>query len=174
MKKNNKKAIHLLLDVILLVVFIAVDQFTKRLAVIYLKDKPAKSIIDGVFELNYLENRGAAFGMFQNQKVLFIIIAIFMLSAIGYVLTKIPMTKKYRYLEIILVCISAGAIGNMIDRVKMDYVVDFFYFILINFPIFNVADIYVSVSCVFLAILILFYYKEEDFTFLSKKKIEES
>ncbi len=174
MKWNNKKSIHLIIDIMLLGILIFVDQFTKYQAVKYLKDKPAKVLINRVFELNYLENRGAAFGMFQNQKILFVIIAILMLLAVGYVLFKMPMTKKYGLLEFILVFISAGAIGNMIDRVKMNYVVDFFYFILINFPIFNVADIYVSVSCVILAILILFYYKEEDFAFITKRKIKES
>lgn len=174
MKWNNKKSIHLIIDIMLLGILIFVDQFTKYQAVKYLKDKPAKVLINRVFELNYLENRGAAFGMFQNQKILFVIIAIFMLFAVGYVLFKMPMTKKYKFLEFILVFISAGAIGNMIDRVRISYVVDFFYFILINFPIFNVADIYVSVSCVILAILILFYYKEEDFAFLTRRKIKES
>ena len=58
----------------------------------------------------------------------------------------------------------------MIDRVQYNYVVDFFYFKLIDFPIFNVADIYVSVSCVLLAILVIFFYKDEDFDFLGKKK----
>ena len=143
------------------------------MAVSYLKDKPAKVLIDGVFELNYLENRGAAFGMFQNQKILFVIIAIIMITVIGCIIVKLPLMKKYNILEIILVLITAGAIGNLIDRIKVDYVVDFFYFVLINFPIFNVADIYVSVSCVLLAILILFYYKEEDFAFLTKKKNKE-
>ena len=64
--------------------------------------------------------------------------------------------------------ISAGAVGNMIDRVSQGYVVDFLYFKLINFPVFNVADIYVTVSVVCFAVLILFYYKEDDFSFLKK------
>ena len=63
----------------------------------------------------------------------------------------------------------AGAIGNMIDRAVRGYVVDFFYFRLIDFPIFNVADIYVTVTMILLLILILFYYKEEDLEFLSRK-----
>ena len=63
----------------------------------------------------------------------------------------------------------AGAFGNMIDRAFRGYVVDFFYFKLIDFPIFNVADIYVTVTMVLLMGLILFYYKEEDLEFLSRK-----
>ena len=66
----------------------------------------------------------------------------------------------------------AGAFGNLIDRIRLDYVIDFFYFELINFPIFNVADIYVSCSVVVLLLLFIFYYKEEDMEVLlpSKKK----
>ena len=59
----------------------------------------------------------------------------------------------------------------MIDRISRQYVVDFLYFKLINFPIFNVADCYVTVGVILLAILILFVYKEEDFDFLARKKM---
>ena len=62
----------------------------------------------------------------------------------------------------IIIFLSAGAIGNYIDRVSNNYVVDFIYFSLIDFPVFNVADIYVTVAIFFLLILILFYYKDED------------
>ena len=61
----------------------------------------------------------------------------------------------------------AGAIGNMIDRLLYDYVVDFIYFVIIHFPIFNVADIYVTISTFTMVILFLFFYKENDFSFLS-------
>ena len=80
-------------------------------------------------------------------------------------------------MHILLVLIASGAAGNMIDRVRYDYVVDFFYFVLINFPIFNVADIYVTVATFLFAILILFYYKENDFSFLasdSKRSLRNS
>ena len=95
-----------------------------------------------------------------------IIISI-VLIAICYILFKVPETKKYNILHILLVLIASGAIGNMIDRIRLEYVVDFFYFVLINFPIFNVADIYVSVACVLLAIVMLFVYKEEDLDFIT-------
>ena len=65
-------------------------------------------------------------------------------------------------IRIVAVLIVAGAIGNMIDRVVHQYVIDFFYFKLINFPIFNVADIYVVVACILFILLMLFYYKEEE------------
>ena len=170
---NKKKAVLLGADVLLLMVLIFLDQLTKHFAVVYLKDQLPVTIIDGVFELNYLENRGAAFGMLQNQKFFFIFIAVVILAVIVYVLIKTPNQHKYVKLHIALVCIAGGAIGNMVcvnnmvDRLKLDYVVDFLYFSLINFPIFNVADIYVTLSAIYLVILLLFVYKESDLEFLS-------
>ena len=92
------------------------------------------------------------------------------LGVIVYVLIKTPADKKYTILHVLLVLIAAGSIGNMIDRISQDYVVDFIYFVLIDFPIFNVADIYVTCAMAGLVILILFGYKEEDFAFLSVSK----
>ena len=167
---NLKKKLCLLLDILGIIVLVALDQFTKFPVVIHLKDKPAYIIINGILELNYLENRGAAFGMLQNQKVFFIFVAVVILGVIGYVLFKTPDAKKYRILHLLLSLIAAGAIGNMIDRVRFDYVVDFIYFVLINFPIFNVADIYVTISTIALVILLLFVYKENDLNFISFKQ----
>ena len=62
-----------------------------------------------------------------------------------------------------MVLILSGAVGNFIDRVRFQYVIDFFYFKLIDFPVFNVADCYVTVGFILLLILILFKYKEDDF-----------
>ncbi len=164
----NKKKIYII-DILLLLVLIGIDQYTKYLAVIKLKGQNAYNIISGVLELNYLENKGAAFGMLQNQKIFFIFVTVVFLAVIIYVLIKVPSQPKYNKLHILLVVISAGAIGNFIDRLRLDYVVDFIYFSLINFPIFNVADMYVTVSTILLVIIILFVYKDHDFYFLSFK-----
>ena len=166
-KMSKKKKIFLLADYLMIAFFVFLDQFTKHLAVKHLQDKPSFKIIDGVFELNFLKNSGAAFGVLQNQKVFFILIALMILIIISYVLFRMPDDKKYNIMHILLVLIASGAAGNMIDRIRYDYVVDFFYFVLINFPIFNVADIYVTVATFLFAILLLFYYKENDFSFLS-------
>lgn len=169
MKSKVKKS-QLLIEFIIMALLIALDQYTKYLAVIGLKGKAPLVIWEGIFELRYLENRGAAFGMLQNQKGFFICVAFIILLAICFSLFKIPGEKRYLWLRSLLVMIAAGAVGNMIDRIYMGYVVDFFYFILIDFPIFNVADIYVSVSCVVLAILLMFYYQEEELQFFQKKE----
>ena len=138
---------------------IAFDQFTKYLAVLQLKDKSAFKIIDGVLELNYLENKGAAFGMLQNQGGFFVFVAVIVLGVIAYILYKTPNAKKYTLMHILLSLIAAGAIGNMIDRIRLDYV----------------ADMYVSFSTVILVLALLFYYKESDLSFISfnQKKYRE-
>lgn len=166
---NKQKSIHMLLNLLAIALLVLFDNITKSLAVEKLKNKEPFPIIKNVFELRYLENRGAAFGMFQNKQIVFIIVSVVFLIFIGYVLYKVPMNKKYYVFEFTLSMLAAGAIGNMIDRASQNYVVDFFYFRLINFPIFNVADIYVTISCVILGIILLFVFKEEDFNFISIK-----
>ena len=164
---NKKKKRLLTIDLLFMVLLIMADQFTKYFAVANLKNHEPRILWEGVFELHYLENRGAAFGMLQDQKVLFILIAVIILTVILYVLVKTPYQKMYTKLHITLVLIAAGAVGNLIDRLRYDYVVDFLYFSLINFPIFNVADIYVTLSSIYLVILLLFVYKESDLEFLT-------
>lgn len=162
-----KKKLLLIFDVLLLILLIVVDQITKYLAVGRLKDHPPFVIWDGVFELHYLENRGAAFGMLQGQKIFFVLIAVIIVAVIVYVLWKAPYQKMYTKLHIALIFIASGAIGNLIDRLRFEYVVDFLYFSLINFPVFNMADIYVTLFSIYLVILLLFVYKESDLEFLS-------
>lgn len=173
---RKKKNILLFIDTLLLAVFIFLDQYAKYYAVLRLKNQPAYVLIDGVFELQYLENRGAAFGLLQDQKFFFIFIALLILCVILYVLLKAPYQKRYIKLHMALVLIASGAVGNMIDRLRYNYVVDFLYFSLINFPIFNVADIYVTLASIYLVILLLFVYKEADLEFLTfrAKKFRDS
>lgn len=156
---------------------IILDQYTKWLAVTHLKDGPIP-IIDQVFELHYLENRGAAFGMLQNQQLFFIITGLILLVLGTVLYMKLPYTKRMLPLRACLALIASGAIGNMIDRISLNYVVDFLYFKLIDFPIFNVADIFVTVATLGVGFLILFYYKEEEldafFRYFSwKRKAEQ-
>lgn len=149
---------------------ILIDQYTKFLALTHLKDQSPFVIWDGIFELRYLENRGAAFGIFQNQQMFFIIMTLVVLIGIVYIYIRTPDTKRYLPLRLTIIFITAGAIGNMIDRVFRNYVVDFFYFSLIDFPIFNVADIYVTVTFLVLAVLLLFFYKDDELNIYSFKK----
>mgnify|MGYP002765742928 FL=1 len=166
-KMSTKYLIRVSISVILLILL---DQLTKIWAVVRLKDQPAISLIRGVFELQYLENCGSAFGMMQGARVFFIIstIVLFLLVCVIYI--RIPKEKMYLPLRVIAVLFLAGAAGNFIDRVRQGFVVDFFYFSLINFPIFNVADIYVTTATIALIVFILFYYKEADLERIFSKK----
>ena len=149
------------IGIIAVVLGVALDQYTKDLAITHLQGNPI-SLIEGVFELRYLENRGAAFGLFQNQQLFFLIIGTITLLFIAYLYIRMPQTKRLLLLRICMISITAGAIGNMIDRSRFQYVVAFLYFVLIDFPIFNVADIFATVATFGLVLLLLFYYKEED------------
>lgn len=165
-KSDMGKPKSVLMGVIGFIILVLADQWTKKMAVLRLKDQDPIVLIKNVFELYYLENRGAAFGIFQGKRFAFLIITVVILLVLAYCFWNIPYTAKYTSLRCIIVLIGAGAVGNFIDRMSNGYVVDFFYFKLINFPVFNVADIYVTLSAVFLAILLLFKYKEEDLNVL--------
>lgn len=153
-----------------LLLLIAFDQITKILAKANLEGTEGFDVIKGVFQFHYHENRGMAFGMLQDKIWLFVVFTVIVLIGIVFVYMKLPETKHYQPIHWILIFLAAGAIGNCIDRVFRNYVVDFLYFELIDFPIFNVADCYVTVSCFVLILLFLFYYKDEDLNFLSNKK----
>lgn len=171
---EEKKAIGrprmLLIDLAAAILLLAADQFTKYLAVTGLKGQTAYILIDGVLELQYLENRGSAFGMLQNQKFFILFVGAVFLAAILFFLFKLPEKRKFYVVHILLSMIVAGGIGNMIDRIRYDYVVDFISFVLINYPIFNVADCYIVVATVTLFILFLFVFREKDLEFLNLKQ----
>lgn len=166
----RKKSVMLIIDAVLMLILLAFDQLTKYFVIVHLKERPAISLIDGVLELKYLENRGSAFGILQNQKFFILFIGVVFMAVIFFVLFKLPSDKKFRIVHILLSAIIAGGLGNMIDRFRFDFVVDFIYFVLINFPIFNVADCYIVVSTIGLFILFMFVYKEKDLEFLSFKQ----
>ena len=167
--KTQKQYGRCLTAIVLFAVLVGLDLVTKLWAQNTLPEKPI-SLIQGVFELRYLENRGAAFGLLQNQRTFFIILTIIFLAAMVYVYMRIPSDKKFLPLRLLVIIVSAGAFGNFYDRLKLTYVRDFLYFSLIDFPIFNVADIYVTCSAVAFFILVVFVYKEDDLAFMEKKK----
>ncbi|MBO4982103.1 MAG: signal peptidase II [Lachnospiraceae bacterium] len=160
----------LIMDTVIAAVLLAFDQFTKYLAIIHLKDNPAYILIDGVLELQYLENRGSAFGMLKNQKVFLLFVGAVFLLVLLFFLFKLPRQKKFNSVHILFSVIIAGGLGNMIDRLRFDYVVDFIFFVLIDYPIFNVADIYIVLATIGLFILFLFVFKEKDLEFLNFKQ----
>ncbi len=151
---------------------IGLDRVTKILTVTYLKDQEPVRLLFDAFEFIYSENKGAAFGMMQGQRVFFICIAVVVLAAALYVTLKLPGFDEPRYnlLKLCVAMLTAGAFGNMYDRLSQGYVVDFLYFKLINFPVFNIADICVTCGALLLIGLLVFYYTDDDLSVLSFKK----
>ncbi len=167
---DNKIKIKFILFFVISAIAVFIDRYTKMLAVANLKGRPSYVLIKGVLEFLYSENRGAAFSILQGKQWFFYIVTLLVLLVIYYIVYRLPFEKKYMPLFYILCFIFAGALGNFIDRVMYAYVVDFIYISLINFPIFNMADIYISIATTVLIVCLLFIYKEEDFRFIKNKK----
>lgn len=137
--------------IILTLVLVALDQLVKYWAFTKLSVLGTIPIIDSVFHFTYVENRGAAFSILQNQRWLFLILTPIIMAVIIFVLYKKRIYSKTGRIGLYL--ILAGALGNLIDRIWHGFVVDLFDFRLIHFPVFNVADIYVVCG-----VILFFYY----------------
>lgn len=151
--------------VLLCMLLIVIDQITKFLTVSVLKAQDI-TLIPNVLTLTYVENRGAAFGIFENQKLFFFLITAVMVAIFAYCYVRLLNQKSYRMLRILCVTYMAGALGNLTDRIFRGYVVDMIYFMPINFPVFNVADCYITISTAVLLFALFFCYKDDDFAFL--------
>lgn len=165
--KNVKYYILSIISVIVLLFF---DQYTKLLAVEKLKGKSSFVIINKVLEFSYLENTGAAFSSFLGRQAFLIILTSAVIVVIVWKYCQLPWEKRYAGMKTCLLFITGGAVGNLIDRVQHHYVVDFIYFVPIDFPKFNVADLYITVGVAVLAILMFFYYEEEELNVLLSLK----
>ncbi len=125
---------------------VLVDQWSKQYIQAHMLPGMSIPVVDGIFHITYVLNPGAAFGILENQRVLFIAIALGMLVLTFYFFKHIPET--FRLMRLGLSLLSGGAIGNVIDRMQTGYVVDFFDFRI--WPVFNFADIAIvtGVGCV--------------------------
>jgi signal peptidase II len=141
-------------QILIVVAIVILDRVTKYYAITFLKDIGSIEIVKGIFSLTYVENRGAAFGILQNQRWFFIILTI--IISIGIVYYIFTQSNVDSLLRISLSMILGGAIGNLIDRIKFGYVVDMLHFTLIDFPVFNIADCFVVTGTLLLAIYTLF------------------
>ena len=163
--------VHWLKGCAIIFILTFLDQGSKYLVLTRLKNSPDIILIPGVLQLHYLENRGMAFGLFEGRIPVFVILCVLFFCVFFYVYARIPRTGYYLPLTITSLIMVSGALGNFIDRVFRKYVVDFIYFSLIDFPVFNMADIYVVCSGILLVILVCFKYKnDEDYHFLRLKK----
>lgn len=146
--------------IIVAAVSILADQLTKWWAVTALKPVWDIPIWEGVLHFTYAENTGAAFSMLQGGKWIFVVI-----SSLAAVLIFLAAWKYRREINLFgfisVGLLLGGNIGNLIDRLRLSYVVDFIYVKAINFPVFNVADSCITIGAIMLGIFILFMYGKE-------------
>lgn len=131
-----------------------IDQLLKYLVVTYVKPVGTVNVLGDVFKLTYVENRGVAFGMFQGMQWLFIALTSVLLIAITIYMFKKRPDSKFFYITVAL--IIGGGIGNLIDRIALNYVVDY---ISLSFfpPVCNFADYCITIGVILLAIYLVFF-----------------
>ncbi len=137
---------------------VLLDQIVKHLVS---ADMTPFTLIPGIIQVTYLENRGAAFGIMQDKSVFLIVVPMIIVIGLIYFYTTLGKTRDDKFTKIALILIIAGAIGNLIDRAMAGFVVDMFNFIFIDFPVFNVADICVVIGTIFLIIASFFVNDKE-------------
>ena len=144
---------------LLAAVIVAADQFTKYLTVANIALHQDIPFIPNLLGLTYVQNTGAAFSSFEGQQWLFAIIFVVFTGLVlwEYRTKKLPFRPFERW------CIAAiygGGLGNMIDRVRMGYVVDMIETLFMDFPVFNVADCFITCGCVALMVSLILFNKE--------------
>ena len=143
--------------IIFIVIGLILDRITKIYAINNLIEKPYNGTL---LNFTYLENRGAAFGILQDSRLFFIILTLAIVAVLVYYFIK-NYKKKPIILNIALAMIISGAIGNFYDRLFQGYVVDFIEFAFIKFPVFNIADIFVTIGSLLMIIYLLFLEESE-------------
>lgn len=148
------------MKILICLAIIVIDQISKFYAVNYVKSLPSVNVINNLLRFVYVENYGAAFGMLQNCKFLFIVVTIIIMIVCFYLYQKNK--GKSKLLDVALICFIGGGIGNFIDRILYGYVVDF---ISLSFfaPVFNLADIFISIGAV---LIVIYSFTSKDKTFL--------
>ncbi|MDR3091986.1 MAG: signal peptidase II [Clostridiales bacterium] len=140
----------------------AADQLAKRAAAVSLRPVGARIVIPNVLSLTYVENAGAAFGVFEGGRWVFVVTTGIIMAALCFYYLNLPGLKKFWAVRAALALIFAGALGNLIDRLARGYVVDFIHLLFIRFPVFNLADVCVVVGTAALAVLLTFFVKEDE------------
>ena len=175
MSKKKSKIKWMIVFFCIMIFAILADQYTKSLAVKWLQGREAFPLIKGVLELQFFSNTGMAWSLLEGQSFFILFIGVIFLAVMLFCILKLPEAKKFHILYVFGGILTGGAVGNMVDRLRLGYVVDFISFSLINFPIFNVADICIVLSIIVLGYFFLFVYNEEYMSFmnLDRKSIRE-
>lgn len=144
-----------MLYIFIILAVIGIDQWTKYLAETQLMSISTLPLAQDIFHLTYARNTGAAFSILTDAQMLLILVtAVVILGMISY-LIKIRKTGDTN-IKLSLALIIGGALGNLIDRIRLNYVTDFLDFTLINFPVFNFADVFVVFGVIILTLAVLF------------------
>ena len=140
-------------------VIVALDQLSKLWVVANIDLYSSVPAIDGLFCLTYVQNTGAAFSSFQGMRWLFILIFVIFTVAVIWDFSKksLPFSKFERWC---IVAIYGGGLGNMIDRIRLGYVVDMINLEFMEFPVFNVADCFITCGCIALMVSLVLFNKE--------------
>ncbi|MEG1548164.1 MAG: signal peptidase II [Clostridia bacterium] len=146
-----------MIEIIIVIAVLVMDQVSKVICAGWLTQLPGNSypLIEGVFHLTYVENRGAAFGMLQNARWFFLAITLCVCAYIVFLLIK-DNKKMHKLMRVCLALILGGALGNFIDRAVLGYVRDMLHFALIDFAVFNVADSALTVGTILFVCDLLF------------------
>lgn len=160
-----------MLAAILVIFIVLFDQITKYFADLYLQNCDAVGMIPNIISLRYHRNSGAAWGILSDHRWVFMVISSLAIIVIIVFLIYTRKHKQSRLLTISLSFFLGGGIGNMIDRVRLGYVIDFLRFDFIDFPIFNIADSFITIGAVIMLLyLILDTVKEEKAKRAEKKQ----
>ena len=141
------------------VLAVVADQITKHLTVANIELGGALPAIPGLFDFTYVQNTGAAWSSFEGQHWLFALIFVAFAAFLVWDFSKKRMGFK-PFEQWCLVAVFAGGLGNMIDRLRLGYVVDMIRLQFMDFPVFNVADCFISCGCIALLFHLLFFNKE--------------
>lgn len=137
----------------------AVDQLSKWLVVQNIPLRGCVEAIPGLFRLTYVQNTGAAFSIFEGAQWLFVLIFVLLTVAVIWEFRKNSLHFS-TFERWCIVCIYAGGLGNMVDRLRLGYVVDMIQVEFMDFPVFNVADCFITCGCILLLIHLIFFNKE--------------
>jgi len=161
---NKQRAINWVIFIVVAAVLVALDLWLKYWANANLQSTPTRDVIPRLLGLTYTRNTGAAFGLlsgFEWGRWVLVAVKVVLMCGLLFYFNRLPEKRKYWWLRVPIILVFAGGIGNLYDRIRFGYVRDMLMFLFVDFPIFNLADVFV-VCGVFVGGFLLFFvfYKE--------------
>ena len=156
-----------MLYLIACIAIVALDQWLKGWVVSNIEPGTWKVFIPGFLRLTHVRNSGAAFSIMQNMRWLFVVITIIFVITVVWAYLKKRVTYPFGLWS--LTALTAGAIGNLVDRLRFGYVVDMFETEFMRFPVFNIADCFITVGGILFTVYLLFLYEKKEPAALSNE-----